>query len=59
MPKQSLSTRMYTGAVNKAGDTPLSLAFSAAFWEVAKYLAITHHCDTKSIFQFGWLLHCI
>ncbi len=46
--KQSL---LYTGTVNKAGDTPLSLALSAAFWEVAKYLAITHHClsDTKSI----------
>ncbi len=37
-----------TGTVNKAGDTPLSLAYKHGHWEVVKYLAITHHCDTKS-----------
>ncbi len=36
------------GTVNKAGDTPLSLAYKGGHWEVVKYLAITHHCDTKS-----------
>ncbi len=46
----SLSTRprTCTGTVNKAGDTPLSLAYKRGHWEVAKYLVITHHCDTKS-----------
>ena len=38
------------GTVNKAGDTPLSLAYKGRHWEVVKYLAITHHCDTKSSF---------
>ncbi len=33
-----------TGTVNKAGDTPLSLAYKGGHWEVVKYLAITHHC---------------
>ncbi len=37
-----------TGTVNKAGDTPLSLAYKGGHWEVVKYLAITHHCDTTS-----------
>ncbi len=37
-----------TGTVNTAGDTPLSLAYKGEHWEVIKYLAIIHHCDTKS-----------
>ncbi len=37
-----------TGTVNKAGDTPLSLAYKGGHWEVVRYLAITHHCDTTS-----------
>ena len=37
------------GTVNKAGDTPLSLAYKGRHWEVVKYLAITHQCDTKGI----------
>ncbi len=41
-----------TGTVNKAGDTLLSLAYKGGHWEVVKYLAITHHCDTTSKFQF-------
>ena len=48
-----------TEPVNKAGDTPLSLAFKGGHWEVVKYLAITHHCDAKSkliYFKFANLL---
>ncbi len=41
-------TRTCTGTVNKAGDTPFSLAYKGGHWEVVKYLAITHHCDTTS-----------
>ena len=37
-----------TGTVNKAGDTPLSLAYKGGHWEVVKHLAIIHYCDTKS-----------
>ena len=40
--------RTCTGTVNKAGDTPLSLAYKGGHLEVVKYLAITHRCDTKS-----------
>ncbi len=39
---------LFAGTLNKAGDTPLSLAYKGGHWEVVKYLAITHHCDTKS-----------
>ncbi len=45
-----ISTPEYTEPVNKAGDTPLSLAYKGGHWEVVKYLAITHHCDTTSNF---------
>ena len=41
---------VFTEPVNKAGDTPLFLAFRGRHWEVVKYLAIIHHCDTKSKF---------
>ncbi len=44
----SVTSRTYTGTVNQAGDTPLSLAYKGGHWEVVKYLAITYHCDTKS-----------
>ena len=37
-----------TGTVNKAGDTLLSLAYKGGHWDMVKYLAITHHCDTTS-----------
>ena len=37
-----------TEPVNKAGDTPLTRAYKRGRWKVIKYLAITHHCDTKS-----------
>ena len=37
-----------TEPVNKAGDTPLSLAYQGRHWKVVKYLSITHHCDTTS-----------
>ena len=37
-----------TGSGNKAGDTPLSLAYKGGHMDVVKYLAITHHCDTTS-----------
>ncbi len=43
------------GTVNKAGDTPLSLAYKGGHWEVVKYLAITHHCDTKGIFVYNYV----
>ncbi len=39
---------VFAATVNKAGDTPISLAYKGGHWEVVKYLAITHHCDTKS-----------
>ncbi len=42
-----------TGKINKAGDSPLSLAYKGGHWEVVKYLAITHHCDTKSKTHFN------
>ncbi len=49
------STHVYActnvGTVNKAGDTPLSQAYKGGHWEVVKYLAITHHCDTKGSFD--------
>ncbi|XP_064398478.1 uncharacterized protein LOC135345065 isoform X3 [Halichondria panicea] len=35
--------------INKAGDTPLSVLYKGGHWEVVKYLAITHHCDTKRV----------
>ena len=41
-------TRTCTDTVNKAGDTPLSLAYKGGHWDLVKYLTITHHCDTKS-----------
>ncbi len=41
--------------VNKAGDTPLYLAYKGGHWEVVKYLAITHHCDTTSKSVCSWL----
>ena len=44
-----------TEPVNKAGDTPLSLAYKGEHWEVVKYLAITHHCDTTSKSVCSWL----
>ncbi len=39
---------VHAGTVNKAGDTPLSLAYKGGHLEVVKYLAIAHHCDTTS-----------
>ncbi len=40
------------GTANKAGKTPLSLAYEHEHWEVVKYLSISHHCDTTSNFHF-------
>ena len=34
---------------NKAGDTPLSLAYKRGHWEVVKYLAQEHQCDPKCV----------
>ncbi|XP_064387947.1 putative ankyrin repeat protein RBE_0220 [Halichondria panicea] len=33
--------------VNKAGDTPLSLAYKNRHLEIIKYLAQEHQCDPK------------
>ncbi len=54
MPKQSLSTRMYTGAVNKAGDTPFSLACANGHLETVTYFVNEHHCDPISMFMIFW-----
>ncbi len=35
---------MFTGTLNEAGDTPLSLACANGHLEVIKYLIITHGC---------------
>ncbi len=43
---------LFTEPVNKAGDTPLFLAYVGEHWEVVKYLAITHHCDVTSKSKF-------
>ncbi len=53
---------MYTVTVNKAGDTPLSLAYEEGHFEVVKYLAVTHHCSTESksgLASCLYLLCCI
>ncbi len=39
-----------TGTVNKAGDTPFSLAYKGGHWEVVKYLAQEHQCDPKCVY---------
>ncbi len=38
-----------TGSVNKAGDTPLSLAYKNRHLETIKYLAQEHQCDPKCV----------
>ncbi|XP_064387526.1 uncharacterized protein LOC135335855 isoform X4 [Halichondria panicea] len=47
MVKALMNKDVDPNSTNKAGDTPLSLAYKGGHWEVAKYLVITHHCDTK------------
>ncbi len=42
-----MSYMVFSGAVNKAGDTPLSLACANGHLEVIKYLIITHGCATN------------
>ncbi len=42
-------TCMYTTTVDKAGDTPLSLANKHGHWEVVKYLAQEHQCYLKCV----------
>ena len=37
-----------TGTVNKAGDTPLSLACANGHLDTVKYLVNEHHCDPRS-----------
>ncbi len=52
----TLDSRTCTGTFNKAGDTPLSLAYKGGYSEMVKYLAITRLCDTKSknpVFDFS------
>ena len=49
MDETSLSTRMYAGTVNKAGDTPLSLAYKKRDLKTIKYLAQEHQCDSKCV----------
>ncbi len=54
------------GTVNKAGDTPLSLACANGHLEVIKYLIITHGCTTNGDYlynivaiQYLCCLYCI
>ncbi len=41
---------VFTEPVNKAGDTPLSLASANGHLDTVKYLANEHHCDPRSKF---------
>ncbi len=41
---------VFTGTVNKVGDTPLSLACANGHLDIVKYLVNEHHCDPKSKF---------
>ena len=43
-----------TEPVNKAGDTPLSLACANGHLDTVKYLVNQHHCDPKSK---HWYIH--
>ena len=42
------------GTVNKAGDTPLSLAYKKRHLKTIKYLAQEHQCDPKCV----WTANC-
>ena len=39
---------MFAGTVNKAGDTPFSLACANGHLDTVKYLVNEHHCDPRS-----------
>ncbi len=41
-------THVYSVTVNKAGDTPFSLACINSQWNIVKYLVKACHCDPKS-----------
>ncbi len=41
---------VYTGTVNKVGDTPLSLACANGHLDTVKYLVNEHRCDPRSKF---------
>ncbi len=43
---------MHAGTVNKAGDTPLSLACTNGHLDTVKYIVNEYHCDPRS-------KHCI
>ncbi len=43
-------TRTCTGTFNKAGDTPLSLAYKKRHLKTIKYLAQEHQCDPKCVY---------
>ena len=36
-----------TEPASKHSDTPIAVAYKRGHWEVVKYLAKTHHYDTK------------
>ena len=44
----SLHIYMHAGTVNKAGDTPLSLACANGHLDTVKYLVNQLHCDPRS-----------
>ncbi len=47
----------YTGTVNKAGDTPLSLACANGHLDTVKYLVNEHHRDPRSTHCI-WHIYC-
>ena len=49
---QIKNTSFHTGTVNKAGDTPLSLACANGHLATVKYLVNKHSCDTGSKFIY-------
>ncbi len=49
----STSTHVYTVTVNKAGDTPLSLACINNQWDIVKYLVKECYCDPNSKLLFN------
>ncbi len=48
MKLQQPNNNYYAGTVNKAGDTPLSLACANGHLDTVKYIVNEHRCDPKS-----------
>ena len=42
-----IDTLYSTEAVNRQGETAIFVAYKESHWKVVKFLANTHHCDTR------------